>query len=224
MDTPLWLEISKAVVTAGAFGVEIFTAWTGFEKAHRDRKDALEQAKRDLQWRQTVEALAAVRRMVTDPRARDAMIMLDWNGRHFEIREGLRERITWDEMRRALRIAPGRFEPKEVFIRDSFDAFFDHFQMIQQQIDNKMFEASHIVYPVGYFSRRMKHPKNWLYIHAFLEKYDYPLAERLIEATFGQSKPSGEVDIDAALRFEEQSGPEELASEGSPKGPIGAHS
>jgi hypothetical protein len=220
MASPLWLEILKVVVAAGVFGVGIFTAWTGFEKAHQDRKDALEQAKkeleqaeRDLQWHQTVEAQAAVRRMGADPQARAAMIMLDWNGRHFEIRERLRERISWDEMRLALRTEPGGFKPKEVFVRDSFDAFFDHFQMIQQEIDNKIFEASHVVYPLGYYSRRMRHPKNWPTFHSFLEKYDYPLAKRLIETTFGQSKPSGEVDIDATLRVEEQSGDEEFAAE-----------
>src|SRR5437016_1186468 len=97
------LEILKLLVQTGVFVVGIITGFYAIAKAHRDRKDALEQAKKDLRWRQTVEAQAAVRRMANDPQAHNAMIMLDWNGRHFEIREGLRARITWDDMRHALR-------------------------------------------------------------------------------------------------------------------------
>ena len=201
-----WTELAKVGVEAGGFALAILTAWIGLNKAHRDRREALQQAKRDLQWRQTVEAQSSLRRIANDPQARNAMTMLDWNARRFEVREGLREQITWNDMRNALRTESGLFTPKEVFVRESFDALFDQLQMIQQQIANKMFEPSHVIYPLGYYSRRMKHPRNWPAISAYLHKYDYPLAMTLIEGTFKQSDSAADVDIeaaDAALRMEE---------------------
>jgi hypothetical protein len=187
-----------AAATIGGFWVAYLTVVQGFKKAEEDRRAALvqaqkeleqsekelRQAQRDLLWRQTVEAQAAIRRMAADPQARDAMTMLDWNGRSFLIREGWpREHITWEEMRHALRAYPDRFAPKEVFVRDCFDAFFDHLQMIEQQIQNRMFELQHVHYPIGYYSNRMNHPYNWPAIEQFLEKYDFPLALQLITDT-----------------------------------------
>jgi hypothetical protein len=199
--TPLWLEI----VQAASFGAAIFTAWTGFGKIHRDRREAINQAKRDLEWRQTVEAQAAIRRMTGDHKAQDAMKMLDWNGRHYEIRPGVRERITWNDVRIGLRTQPGRFVPKEVFIRDRFDCFFDHFQLIQQQIDNHIFSASQIKYPVGYYYKRIKHAHNWRAFREFIHKYDYELAKRLIDTTNDLVKSSGEIDdLEAGARFDEE--------------------
>jgi hypothetical protein len=107
-----------------SFAAAIFTAWVGFDKIHRDRREAIDQAKRDLEWRQTVEAQAVIRRMTGDLKAQDAMTMLDWNGRHYEIRPGVRERITWEDVRTGLRTDTGKFLPKEVFVRDRFDFFF----------------------------------------------------------------------------------------------------
>ena len=52
-------------------------------------------------------------------------------------------------MRNALRTESGLFTPKEVFVRESFDALFDQLQMIQQQIDNKMFERRTLFIPSG---------------------------------------------------------------------------
>jgi hypothetical protein len=202
--SPESLELLKFLVQFGVFGIAIFTAWTGFDRAHKDRRAALEQSKRDLRWRQTVEAQAAIRRMTGDPIAQNAMTMLDWNARHFQIRENLRERISWDDMRLALRAEPGRFSPVEVFVRDSFDALFDHFQMIQQEITNEIFNTEDVVYPIGYYARRIKHPKNWQTFDAFLTKYDYLLAKRLIETSYRPGVSSGEEDdIDAALLIEE---------------------
>jgi hypothetical protein len=207
-----WFDITKWVVETGGFGLAIFTAWSGFDKAHRDRKDALQQrqaalqqAKRDLEWRQTVEAQAAIRRMYSDASAQNAMTMLDWNARHFQIREGLRERITWNDMRLGLRTVNLRFTPKEVFIRNSFDALFDHFQMIQQQIKSEMFRIDDVVYPIAYYSRRIKHPNNWPAFERFLTKYNFLRATMLIEDIFKYSDPSGEADIEEDEEEQERS-------------------
>lgn len=178
---------------AGGFSVAIITAWQGLKKAHEDRKDALAQAKRDLQWRQTVEAQSAVRRLVCDPRAQNAMIMLDWDGREFEIKPGQRETISYAERQKALRTSPENFKAKEVFIRDCFDGLFDQFQMIQQEISNKLFDVEHIYYPIAYFSRVMWHPMNWPVFEAFLKTYGYPLARDLIEATHSHSGIAADV-------------------------------
>ena len=65
---------------------------------------------------------------------------------------------------------------------------------MQQEIDNHFFNAEHIKYPVGYYARRIKHPKNWKAFSEFLDKYEYDLAKQLINTTFGLLKPSPKVD------------------------------
>jgi hypothetical protein len=191
--TGQWVETARLFVEAGGFSVAIFTAWQGLKKAHEDRKDALDQAKRDLQWRQTVEAQKAVRRLVGDPRAQNAMIMLDWSDREFEIAPDQTDTISFVERQNALRTDPEIFDAKEMFIRDCFDALFDQFQMIQQEINNKLFDVEHVYYPVAYFSRLMWLPTDRPVIQAFLEKYGYPLAKDLIEATHSHSSVAADV-------------------------------
>jgi hypothetical protein len=199
--TDQWVDIARLFVEAGGFSVAIFTAWAGLKKAHEDRKDALDQSKRDLQWRQTLEAQNAVRRLVGDSRAQNAMTMLDWDDREFEISPSQSEPISRDERRIALRTSPVSFAPKEMFIRDCFDGLFDQFQMIQQEINNKMFDVEYVRYPIG-FANLMKKPKDWPIIHAFLTAYDYPLAKMLIEAAY--QPPNAGTDVDVTPRVMQQ--------------------
>jgi hypothetical protein len=210
MADPAWVEETKSVVEVGGFLLAIWTAWSGINKAHRDRQESLAQGKRDFEWRQTVEAQSAIRRLYRDVSAQNAMTMLDWNGRHFKIRDDLRESITWTEMRHALRVVDLHFKPKEVFVRNSFDALFDNFQLIQQQISTGMFAYEHVLYPIAYYSRRIKHPNNWPAFEAFLRKYNFGGAMQLIEKTYTKSAPSGETDMSADLeedvRVEEKDG------------------
>ncbi len=178
-----WVEVTKWFVETGSFAVAIFTAWAGFEKAHTDRKEALEQSKRDLRWRQTVEAQSAIRRMYSDEFAQNAMTLLDWNGSSFQIQPDLRESIGWGEMRDALRIANLEFKPKEVFVRNCFDGLFHNFQLIEQQIKNKMFRIDEVTYPIAYYSSKIMNEANWPAFNAFLTEYEYFKAKELIETT-----------------------------------------
>ena len=196
---PEMLDYAKFFVDIAAFGVALWVGRDGVAKAHADRRDALEQRKRtlqqekdDLRWRQTVEAQAAIVRMCDARLAQTAMTMLDWNGLTFKIRPGRRERITWPEMREALRVERLIFSAKEVFVRDCFDALFNHFQLIQQQLTNKMFLLEDVLYPISYYARRIKHPANWAAFERFLITYDYLAAKSLIDDAYARSKPSGE--------------------------------
>ena len=149
-------------------------------KEHGDRQEALQQSRKNLRWRQTVEAQLAAKRIKDDPKASSAMIMLDWTGRRFEIRKGHFAEITWESMRVALRTMSGQFSTLEVFVRDSFDCLLDHFETIQQQIENGIFLLSDVEYPVGYYSQRMMSESNWSVFRDYLDTYVYNGAKKLI--------------------------------------------
>lgn len=219
-DGDLWsaLEAISAFGAAVAAGCGLRFAYATVKQNHdaaeRDRKreiaqqkkelahsqEALAHAKEELRWRQTVAAQESIHRMINDQTAAQAMLMLDWNGRSFKVYDDRpRIRIAWDDMRFALRTDNTSFRAPEVFVRDSFDALFHHFQIIMHQINNNMYNFEDIKYPIGYYSARISLPENWEPIQRFLTKYDYDLAIMLIERTHDQSK---RLDV-AAYHFTE---------------------
>jgi hypothetical protein len=206
--------VGAALAAAGGVRFAYVTVKQGYEAADRDRQRALEQqakelvqsrqalehAKDELRWRQTVAAQESIRRMVNDHAARHAMLMLDWNGRSFKVQaDGPRVRITWADMRHALRTTETKFTSPEVFVRDSFDALFHHFQIIMHQIENRMYAAEDVRYPIGYYSARLSLPDNWQYVEPFLTKYDYDLALKLIKRIHDEQK---RIDV-SAFQFSE---------------------
>ena len=198
-----WTKIVGATLALITFAWSVWTRRDGIMREQSDRKAALDQSMRELRWRQTVEAQATIRRMTEDKHANDAMTILDWNGRRFEIRSGTRAKITWKLMREALRLEPAIFTPEEVFVRDAFDGLFDKFEMMEHQIANGLFCDKDVSYPMEYYASRMKHPSNWPIFLRYLNTYKYPGALRLIER-MGVLDPKVDDDIEAASVFDER--------------------
>ena len=175
-----YAEMVGALVALATFFWSVWTTRDGISTRHADQLAALGQAQKELRWRQTVQAQAAIKQLTDDLGAKNAMVMLDWDERVFQI-EDKSIPITWEQMRVALRSEAGPFTAVEVFVRDAFDSLFDRLEMIKQQIDNELFEIGDVEYPIAYYSRRMKIEANWLPIKVYLLSYEFPRALALIE-------------------------------------------
>jgi hypothetical protein len=147
-----WSELATAVVAAIGLAATVGSIWAASYRASRERKAALDQAGRDQTWRQTVEAQAAVRRLLDDKRAFEAMSMLDyWDGQTFPtVGE-----ITKEDILNALQAVGPGFDQKQAFVRAAMDSLFSHFELIQQGIDAKIYMLEDVKFPIDYYIKKM---------------------------------------------------------------------
>lgn len=137
-----------------------------------------EQRDREQQWRKAGLAREMLKEMLTDPRATDAMLMLDWGSREYDV-DDVWMTITKEEVLEALRIEDEVFEDHEVYVRDCFDAFFGTMQMTQYNIDIDLVNRSDVDYPFSYYASKMQDDKEAFL--KFLTKYRYDLALKFLD-------------------------------------------
>jgi hypothetical protein len=152
-----WSEFGTAVVTAVGLAATVYSIWAASRQASRERKTALDQAEQDQKWRQTVEAQAAVRRLLDDKRALHAMTMLDDKADHAFPDDGIAkpDEITKEDIVSALQAVGPSYTKKQTFVRDSMDSLFNHFELIQQGIEAKIYTLEQIKFPINYYVRMM---------------------------------------------------------------------
>jgi hypothetical protein len=150
-----WSEFATAAATVVGLLATVVSIWIASYLASRQRNEALDQAKRDQKWRRTVEAQAAIRRLLDDRRAFDAMSMLDyWDGQKFPI-EGKPTEIKGSDIVDALKAVGPGFTPTQAFIRAAMDSLFNHFELIQQGIKAKVYKLKDVKFPIDYYIKRM---------------------------------------------------------------------
>ena len=174
-----WIELATAVVAAIGLGLTVYSIRDASHRASRERKAALEQAQQDLKWRQTVEAQAAIRRLLDDKRAFEAMTMLDWDGQTFPVGE-TNAHITSSDIVDALK-ATGSFTAVQAFIRAGMDSLFNHLELIQQAIDARIFKLEDVVFPIEYYIRKMEQIDLDTFAK-YMTKFDFAKSDRLISA------------------------------------------
>lgn len=165
--------ISKSIGVLSVF-VAIFVAWHQFEKNRQETKRSREQREEELRWRKASLARDVLNELWEDSYANDAMFMLDWSNREYNIAKAKVERITRDEVWDALRIAPTNFNDKEKYVRDCFDHFFGMMQIIEHYISIKLLEFEDMKYPFNYFAGKLRQKRE--VVEAFLKKYEYDKA------------------------------------------------
>ena len=166
-------SVSKIAGVLGVF-VAIFVAWHQFEKSRQETKRGREQREDELRWRKAGLARDVLNELWEDPYANDAMLMLDWSNREYNIGQDVTQRITHDDVWTALRIAPTNFTPKEKYIRDCFDHFFGAMQIIEHYISIKLIEFEDVKYPFNYFAGKLNKKRE--VVVPFLKKYEYDKA------------------------------------------------
>jgi len=76
----------------------VIAAFRAIVEMRRNR----EQRKQELRWRQARESKDILDKLNEDPRSRSAMMMLDWSGREYKIKEDVKERISKSDVLEAL--------------------------------------------------------------------------------------------------------------------------
>ncbi|HKG93042.1 MAG TPA: hypothetical protein VKA84_14155 [Gemmatimonadaceae bacterium] len=142
------------------------------------RRDEETRRGEEQRWRKAGLAREVLKELLGDPRAESAMQMLDWDGRSFSIR-GVSTPITTAEMHRALRVVDLKFDAKEAFVRDAFDAFFSAMQSIEHYLKTDLLAFKDVTYPFSYYARLMA--KNRPVFEEFLRKYEYDGARAFLE-------------------------------------------
>ena len=116
----------------------------------------------EFRWQQAREAKELLDNLQSNLGAQNAMRMLDWNGGSYELPDGTQERITYKDVLSALRIENLQFSPKEAFIRDSFDQFFDLLERTEHFLNITLISKSDVLPPIGYYIDIMSKTKWFL--------------------------------------------------------------
>jgi hypothetical protein len=142
-----WSELATAVAAIVGLAATVASIWIASIKASRERNEALRQAQRDQKWRRTVEAQAAIRRLLDDQRALNAMTMLDNSADHDFPDVG---EIAKSDIVSALQPV-GEPSSKRKFVRAAMDSLFNHFELIQQGIDAGIYVLEDVVFPIDFY-------------------------------------------------------------------------
>lgn len=167
-------------VIGGALAV-----WLQFRRWEHDRSQSLQEQARtralraeELRWRKASLARDALGEFLADPLAADAMRMLDWDGRDYKVGEQT-VTISQAKMLVALRIDNLKFSDEEVYVRDCFDAFFSHLQLIEHFLSVGLLEFKDVSYPASYYVGILARYR--VQFEAFLSSYEYHKALAFLE-------------------------------------------
>jgi hypothetical protein len=141
-----WFELSAwlLAIVGGTAGLINLVA-----EARRSRR----QRERELRWRKASAANELLSAFYGDAVFRDAMMMLDWDGRPFEIAPGTKEPIARDDIWAALARPPVPFTDKNRFIRTAMDRMFEAFDRIGHSISIGVIIHEDIKYALEYYVR-----------------------------------------------------------------------
>lgn len=183
MNTKEIIEITAQLVLIGGGLLTAYNLLT-------EMKQSRIQRHQELRWKQANTAREMLHEMLASKLANDAAIMLDWSYREFTIAAGKNASITFEEVAHALRTNNLRFTDKEMYIRDSADAFLFHVELIEQAIRNELIAFKDIKFPMEYYIAAMR--KNDLYnaYYQFIKEYDYKNAERFLSRFHAKLKTS----------------------------------
>jgi hypothetical protein len=175
------LTVMCLIVAAIGLFLTVYSIQQASKLASEDRKAALEQAQKDLRWRQTVEAQRAIRTMLDDKEAFDAMTMLDWDGQEFSIR-GQSIAVTHAEIRESLAPSRGGFTDVQAFVRDKMDALLAHLELIQQGIEAKIYTLDDVAFPIDYYIEQMNNNIGLGAFKQYITAFNFPRSGKLIDS------------------------------------------
>jgi hypothetical protein len=154
-------------------------------KAVTELRQANQQKREDLRWKQAEMAKQCVDEIFTNSFARAAVKMLDWSGRHYDLPGGGKTtQITDDVRRKALRTQSTEFSPNDSdspFIRDAYDNLFDGLERLEHFITIELIRFEDVEPAFSYHVRKMASIEERPIIELFLESYGFTLGQRFLE-------------------------------------------
>ncbi|MGC3989304.1 MAG: hypothetical protein QM796_06430 [Chthoniobacteraceae bacterium] len=119
-------------------------------------KAGREQRIRELRWSQAKLAKEMLDEIEKMPKVTSAFRLLDWDGYEYEIKPGVKESITLEETCSGLRVCNSIFTPKEVFIRDCFDEFFNRLGHLEHCISTGLIRFEDVRFPLDYYIGKLE--------------------------------------------------------------------
>jgi hypothetical protein len=112
----------------------------------------LSQRAREHRWNQAKLAMESVDAMLSDRQAFDAMRMIDWSERKYEISSGKTELITSQDVRHALDIRNNAgLSPSGVYVRETFDRLFHHLGKMERALKSGLITFDDVRSPLTYY-------------------------------------------------------------------------
>jgi hypothetical protein len=167
---------TKDAVQVVAWVVAIIGGLIAAFKALHETAENRRMRARELRWKKAQFAKEILDQLDQNKRFRDALTMLDWTGREFEISQGKIEEISWEDLSAALRTwhEPMSFTDKEVYIRDCFDELFDGMNMLEHYLRTELLSFQDVQFPMAYHITKLR--ERWSAVDAFLGHYGFQLA------------------------------------------------
>ncbi len=139
---------AKIIAIAGGIVSALGLIWT--------LQVSTEQNETELKWKKSNLAKELIDSMLSDPQAMDAMRMIDWNGREFDLGNGQQQTIYNEEVQRALdpKNDDNLFE-KDVSIREYFDRLFYHMGRMERSLRTNLIKFEDVRSPLNYYAGKI---------------------------------------------------------------------
>ncbi|HCJ7406214.1 hypothetical protein QMA79_19010 [Pseudomonas aeruginosa] len=168
-----WVSVISTLIT---MALAIWGIWSGLRSA----RNAIQEKRKEHRQKQLAAARDMMKEIFLDPLARSAMRMMDWSGRTFT-HEGQTYVVHWRDLKPALVVHEQGvgFTKQQEFIRDCFEAFFDHMLVLEHFLEQDYLHEADIAVPLEYYARRvMLFPETY---DGFLREYGYREARALMK-------------------------------------------
>ena len=134
----------------------------------------------ELTWRKAELARKVLLEVRSDSRIQNALRMLDWTGRDYQVAPNQWKTVTWEEMGYALRITDTMsFDDKEAFVRDCFDSLFEALEQVEHYLRTGLLEFRDVEFPLEYHVEKLRGFKSAAW--PFMKHYGYDLALALVD-------------------------------------------
>ena len=171
MNVPSLDSIAKLVAVLAGFA--------GIIKILYEMQQGRELRARELRWKQAQAAKELNDKMLADKEVVAALLMLDWNGREFEVKPGQREAIASEDMVGALRTTRLDFTDKEAYIRDCFDMLFYYLGLFEHYIRRGLVDPLDLEHPIEYYVRILGSKR--AAFEPYLAEYGFDRAKSFLE-------------------------------------------
>jgi hypothetical protein len=168
--------VVKDIAQVAAWGAAVVGGLIAVFKAIHETIENRHLRARELRWKKAQLAREVLERLFTNKRFHDALIMLDWTGREFEIAPGRSEEIHWEDLPNALRAWDDSisFDEKEVYIRDCFDELFDGLNLLEHYLRTGLLDFADVEFPMAYHVTKLRERSDAAKV--YLRHYGYRLA------------------------------------------------
>jgi hypothetical protein len=172
---------TKDVVQVAAWCAAIIGGLVAAFKAIHETAQNRRQRTRELRWNKAQLAREILDKLHSNKRFHDALVMLDWTGRDYEIAPGQLQEIRWEDLPTALRAwhEPISFDEKEVYIRDCFDDLFDGFNLLEHYLRTDLLDFDDVEFPMAYHVGKLR--ERWDAVSVFINHYGFRRAVAFVD-------------------------------------------